>query len=526
MHRFTTKYADRLVGTLSGFDRLVFRGTLRRLSFVEGLRGYLSARTVLLKEFGAHAQAVTEQIKQACLAAAKARELPVEYLGSAQTSKEEVARKIAQERGVTEGPVCLLTSVEPFVGFDIYRNAKTKRLELTSRYRKCLHYYWYEIHPECGFLNIRLRTWFPFDVQICLNGREWLARQLDQAGLAYERHDNCFTQVADFARAQALLEAQLRTDWPTLLDGLAQTVNPRREELFGDYCPGYYWSTYQSEWATDLVFADPESLRRLYPLLVRHGMTTLASADVLRFLGRQVPAQGKVPGTIRAEVTSDVKRRAEGVRIKHRVNGNAVKAYDKAYTAERAVLRAETTLNNVADLKVYRPKEGGLEEDKQWRPLRRGIADLQRRAQVSQAANERYLDALSSVDDGATLAERLEPVTAPTTWKGKRVRGLRPFTAADMALLEGVSRGEFTLNGLRNRDLRQVLYGDESAIPAEEVRRRAGRITRQLRLLRAHGLLQKVPQTHRYQVTPQGREIITALLTARHTPVAQLAKAA
>jgi hypothetical protein len=526
MHGFTTKYADRLVGTLSGFDRLVFRGTLRRLAFVEGLQVYLSARKVLLKEFGAHAQAVTERVKEAALAAAHTAQVPVQYLASAATSKEEVARRIAQERGVTAGPVCLLTSVEPFLGFDIYRNAKTKRLQLVSRYRKGLHYYWYTLHPECGFLNVRLRTWFPFDVQVCLNGREWLARQLDGAGIGYERHDNCFTDVADFARAQALLDTQLRTEWPTLLDGLAQTVNPLQKELFGDFCPGCYWSTYQSEWATDLVFADPATLRRLYPLLVRHGMTTLGSPDVLRFLGRHVPASGAVPGTIRAEVTSDVKRRAEGVRIKHRVNSNSVKAYDKAYTGERAVLRAETTLNDVSDLKVYRPKEGGPEEEREWRPMRRGIADLQRRAQVSQAANERYLEALSSVDDGATLEERLCGVTAPATWRGKRVRALRPFAADDMALLAAVSRGEFTINGLRNRDLRPLLYGEESGVPAEEVRRRAGRVTRQLRLLRAHGLIQKVAQTHRYQVTPHGREIITAILSARQTPVTQLAKAA
>jgi hypothetical protein len=526
MHRFTTKYADRLVGTLSGFDRLVFRGTLRRLSFVDGLRGYLSARSVLLKEFGAHAEAVTQRIQRACLAAARAWELPAQYLASAQTSKEEMARQIAQERGVSEGPICLLSCVEPFVGFDIYRNREKRRLELVSRYRKCLHYYWYEFHPECGFLNVRLRTWFPFDLQVCLNGREWLSRQLDRAGLAYERHDNCFTDVADFAQAQALLDAQLRTDWPSLLEGLAERINPLRAELFGDLCPGYYWSTYQSEWATDLVFADPESLRRLYPLLVRHGMTTLSSPDVLRFLGHKLTAAGGIHGNFGGAVESSVKTRVEGVRIKHQVNANGVKAYDKAYTAERAVLRAETTLNNVSDLKVYRPKEGGPEEEKEWRPLRKGVADLQRRAQVSQAANERYLEALASVDDGATLEERLRSVTAPATWRGQRVRALQPFAAADMALLAAVSRGEFTINGLRNRDLRPLLYGDESAVPPEEVRRRAGRVTRQLRLLRAHGLLQKVPHTHRYQVTTRGREIITALLTARHTPIAQLAKAA
>jgi hypothetical protein len=526
MHRFTQKYAACLAGVLSGFDRLVFRGTLRRLAYVEGLRDYLWEQQVLLKEFGAHAQAVSERVKAACLAAAHTAQLPVQYLASADTSKEEVARKIAHERGVTTGPVCLLTCVEPFLGYDIYRNATTQRLELVRRSRKCLHYYWYEIHPECGFLNIRLRTWFPFDVQVCLNGREWLARQLDQAGVAYERADNCFTHVADFAQAQALLDAQLQTPWPTLLDGLARTVHPQCAELCGDFGRGYYWSTYQSEWATDLVFTDPAALRRLYPLLLRHGMTTLGSGDVLRFLGRQVGPTGRVPATVRAEVTSDVKTRVEGVRIKHRVNTNSVKAYDKAYTAARAVLRAETTLNDVSDLKVYRPKEGGPEAEKAWRTLRKGVADLHRRAQVSQAANERYLDALASVDDGATLEERLRPVTAPTTWKGKRVRALQPFAAADLALLAAVSRGEFTVNGLRNRDLRRLLYGEDSAVAPEEVRRRAGRVTRQLRLLRAHGLLQKVPHTHRYQVTAQGREIITAILTARHTPIAQLALAA
>src|ERR1051325_2776450 len=268
MHRFTEKYADRLAGVLSGCDRIVFRGTLRRLAYLSGLKDYLWERKVLLKDFGAHAQAVSERVKEACLAPAKAQGVPIRYLASAETSKEEVARQFAQEQGVTTGPVCVLTCVEPFMGFDIYRNAETKKLELVSRMRKCLHYYWYELHPQCGFLGARLRTWFPFDLQICLNGREWLARQLDAAGLRYERHDNCFAWVEDFSKAQALLDAQLQTCWPTLLEGLADKLNPLREPLFGDFCPGYYWTTYQSVWATDLVFTDlvftdPAELRRL-----------------------------------------------------------------------------------------------------------------------------------------------------------------------------------------------------------------------------------------------------------------------
>lgn len=527
MSRFTTKYADCLAGVLSGFDRLVFRGTLRRLSYVEGLRSYLRERRVLLKDFGAHAEATTARVKAAVLATAEAAAVPHEYLRSADTSKEETARRIARERGVTGGPICLLSCVEPFVGYDIYRNKKSQKLELVSRYRKCLHYYWYEFHPECGFLGARLRSWFPFDVQICLNGREWLARQMDQAGLGYQRADNCFTQVGDFPAAQALLDAQLTSDWATLLTGIVAPLFPLREELFGEQCPdGYYWTTRQSEWATDLVFHDPAVLRRLYPLLLRHGMTTLGSSDVLRFLGRKVPLQGAVPGTITAEVTSDVKARPEGVRLKHRVNSNSVKVYDKAYAAESAVLRVESTLNHVADLRAYRPKEGGPAEELAWRPLRKGIADLHRRAELSQAANDRYLEALTSVDDRTTLEECLTSITAPTTWRGKRVRALSPFAPADLELLAAVSRGEFTVTGLRNRELRVLLYGEEEDVSPEEIRRRAGRVTRQLRLLRAHGLLQKVPKTHRYQVTAGGRQILTAILSARHTPIARLALAA
>ena len=112
--------------------------------------------------------------------------------------------------------------------------------------------------------------------------------------------------MEDFAQAQALLDAQLRTDWPTLLEGLAQRVNPLRAELFGDFCPGYYWSTYQSEWATDLVFADPASLRRLYPLLVRHGMTHPGERRRAAVPGAaSAGSKAAVPGTIRAEVTSE-----------------------------------------------------------------------------------------------------------------------------------------------------------------------------------------------------------------------------
>jgi hypothetical protein len=101
---------------------------------------------------------------------------------------------------------------------------------------------------------------------------------------------------------------------------------------------------------------------------------------------------------------------------------------------------------------------------------------------------------------------------------------LNPLGAADAALLTAVSRHEFLINGLRNRDLRRVLFGADATTP-EEQRRRSGVVTRQLRLLRTHGLIHKVPKTHRYLVSETGRKAITALLAARHASTEYLTSA-
>ncbi len=321
------------------------------------------------------------------------------------------------------------------------------------------------------------------------------------------------------------MDRQLKVDWPQLLNEIAQQLNPIHNEVFAKYPLGYYWSTYQSEWASDVVFREAATLRRLQPRLLRHGMTALGCTDVMRFLGRRIPRNGEVPKRFHGEVVSDVKEREEGVRLKHYVNGNSEKLYDKAYTAVGSVLRPECTIHQVEDLRAYRPKEGDPDGPLAWRPMRRGIADLHRRAEVSQKANERYLDALASVDESATVAELVEGLTRPVNWNGQRVRALRPLDAQDSALLEAVGRGEFVINGLRNRDLQRLLFDTQPGSP-QEAKRRSAQVSRKLRMLRAHGLLQKVSRTHRYQVTAAGRKAITAILTARQASVAELTKAA
>jgi hypothetical protein len=479
MHEFIAKHEEQITGILSGFDRLVFRGTLRSIAHAGGMKQYLWANQILLKDFGAHVERVSREIKEASLAEAASLGRPVQYLSSSQVSKEDIARGIASREGIRDGLVCVLSCVEPCWSYEIHRNREAKKLELEPRRRKCLFLYQYWQHPVFGFMNARIQTWFPFAAQICLNGREWLARKL----------------------------------------------NPIHKRIFRQWPLTYYWSTCQSEWAIDLVFPQPEDLRRLYPRLVHHGMTTFGSADVMRFLGRRVPASGEVPRGFSGEIVGDLKQRQEGVRIKHSINGNSVKLYDKAYTPVGSVLRAEMTMHNGADIRVYRPKENHPDGAMDWRVMRRGIADLNRRAEVSRKAAERYLDALASVDEDTTLEDLIRRLEQPKQWKGRRVRALRPFSSGDSALLEAVSRGEFTVNGFRNRDLQARLFAKPACNECER-RRRSAWVGRQLRLLRAHGVILKVTGTHRYQLTVAGRKAATAILTALHSTVRQLSPAA
>lgn len=520
MNQFITKLAGQVEGVIHGFDRLVFRGTLRRLCYPNGMEWYLYQNHVLHKDYGKHVEAISQRVRKAAEESMRAVGRTVLYLKSCRTDKNEVARKIAAEQKIDSGPVCALSCVEPIQSFRMKKNEKGKLEPVVDR-RQGLVVYHYSIHREFGWMNARIQTWFPMPIQICLNGREWLARQMDREGLHYQRHDNCFSWLENYERAQKLAHEQLKVNWPRLLDEIAEDLSPLHEEIFRHYETEYYWGCEQSEWATDLVLNNPGKFERMYPQLIRHSMVNLSCTDVMRFLGRKIKPEGVVPERFTGEVGSNLKRRREGIRVKFEMNGNLVKAYDKAKTDRVVVLRAaETTINHPDGFQSYRTKQGDAEGEQQWRPMRKGIADLYRRAEVSQACNDRFLNALAAVDNSHTVQEITSEIQQPVKWKQRRVRALRPW-AEDRALLEAIHNGKFSLNGFRNRDLQSVLFPAATG-GKPEARRRTGKVSRHLRMLRAHGLIQKVPNTHRYQITDKGRSISVAVLTASSTTVETL----
>jgi len=554
MENFLQRHAGSVTGMLSGFDRVRLRGTIRLLANSNGLAAVLSYLGILLKDFKTYAMDLSEQLKSASLEVAMSAQRPVVYLSSSRLSKEDLARQIAHRDKIESGLICVLTAVEPCWSFHVRRDPAQKKLVLESSWRKCLHLYHYFMHPTLGFMHARVQSWLPFNVHVCINGREWLARQMEQAGMSYRRSDNCFTWIDDPARAQALFDDQLKVDWASMLDGVLQQAHPANTRMFPRRPMNYYWSADESEWASDVMFKDARALSAVYPMLVRHGIQNLSGRDIMRFLGRRDPFGGGW-GAFKGEVVSDLKQRKEGMRLKHRVNANSIKMYDK----QGSVLRVETTINNTRDFKVYRAADGqetpvqetpvqeapaaGISSVQppvvqspvvqspvvqspvakaKWRPMRKGVSDMHRRSQVCQAANERYLQAMASVQDKTSLKELAEPLCRAVKWNDRSVRGLNPLSEKDATLLEHAGRGEFTLNGFRNRDLRRLLF-DTPPADEKQARRQSAAVTRMIRMLRAHGLVHKVPKTHRYVVSGHGRTTITALLCARHADAATLA---
>ena len=520
MHVFLQRHRNSVTGMLSGFDRLRFRGSLRMLCHKGGFASFLRIIGVKLAEFGQWVEQTTAGIRDATERVARKAGRPLEYLSNPSVSKEEVARQIAAADGIERGLICVLSCVEPCFSYSVYGRGSP---QLRAGTRRCLHYYHYLIDPYFGFMHVRVQSWMPMSMHVCVNGREWLARRMDQTRMGYRRADNCFTALENPRAAQALFDQMRRTDWPAQLNRLAEVANPFYRAALGACRQEYYWSTEESEWASDVMFQKPQLLARVYPSLIRHGMLNLASREVLRFLGRKAVDGQKFNGKLKAEVSTELRQRVEGVRIKHRVASNSIKMYDK----QGSVLRVETTINKPRDMKVYRPKEGDEQGKRDWRPLRKGVADLWRRGELCQAANERYLQSMAAASDPAALGALCEPLCRPVRWqpgkaRASRVRGLNPLATEDATLLEAVNRGEFVIGGFRNRDLRELLYCGKPA-DANESRRRSGVVTRKLRLLRAHGLIRKVPRTHRYMVTEDGRVQLTAILTARAADAAKLA---
>jgi hypothetical protein len=512
MKRFIERFRSSILGVLSGFDRLMFRGHLEGLVYPKGLMNYLWERRVLWKDFASWAKERTDALKARTEEDAARLGQEVVRIARPSDKKEKLARKVQLTQGITDGTVAFFSCLEPCQIWKVRGNRKARKLVPVWSRGQCLHLYRYIDDPRFGFMHVRLQTWFPFTIQVWMNGREFLRRALSREGLAFQMYDNSFTFLEDWPRAQRLMDKMLDLDWIRILNGFANQAFPMRRRLLGDI--DYRWSVFQSEWATDVTFDSEATLNRLFPALVRHALATSDTARVLHYLGQPVTAAGTAYANLRKEVATRLVRRAEGTCIKHCVGFNGIKAYNKGRN-----LRDEATINDPRGFKVFRCAQGG-DGTKDWRTLRSGVADLKRRAEVSQGIVERYLDHQATACTDQPLGNLLAGLSKPVTWKKARLRAL-DLPGKDRFLADLLADPAVAINGVRNSELRERLRAAGRAAGKTD-RQLSGMATRLLRLLRAHGIIRKVSKSHRYQLTDVGRLAVSAVKSALAASVEKL----
>ncbi len=364
--------------------------------------------------------------------------------------------------------------------------------------------YFYFLDPQLGLIHIRLTTWFPFTVQVYVNGHSWLARQMIEKRLGFTQRDNAFTALDHPQAAQALADAFVDQDWRKILHRLVRQVNPlMRQAWFRGLC--YYWVVDQAEFSTDLIFTGREALAGLYPRLLAHAVVNFAAKDILTFLGRRY--HPRFDGEI---LTHCQKGRWPGARVKHRMKNNWLKMYDKF----GVVLRIETVINDPREFRVrrLRTRDGRLEMV--WCPMNKGVNNLYRYRELALASNRRYLDALAVVDDPKPAYSQVEELTEPVVVSGRSHAGFNPASPGDVRLFRAVLAGENLLHGFRNADIRAALYG-----PTEDVgerRRQSRAVGRMLKRLHVRGLIAKVPHSHRWHVSKKGQQVLGAVVQLYH----------
>jgi hypothetical protein len=513
MKLFVRKHAKKIKATLECFDRMLFRGYLP-IQSGWAMAQFLDQKDIRcpnLKDFlTENAARVNDHAKET----AKKLGRPFQYL-SAPTRKEDLARKMAEKEGIQHGLVCVFSVLEPCRSFAF--RFHTERPYVQPARRKCLFIYFYFMDRHFGLIHVKLQTWFPMQIQVYVNGHEWLAHKLTTNKISFTKHDNVFVQIEDWQRAQRFADRFAGLNWPRILERYARRTNPLLKDLLHGY--QHYWVTSQSEYSTDIIFQSSSDLRELFPRLLSHSTLCFGAKEVMSFLGR------KLTGNFLGEIVSDMnagvwRRRIPGARVKHRVKENWLKMYDKA----GSVLRIEMVINSPEEFKVRKRVTRRGKEVMEWVPMRKSVAYLFRYQEVSRRANRRYLDALAVVDDPMPAIQQLDEVTTrKTTASGRGVRAFNPLSRNDTLLFKAMMAGEHCIRGFSNADIRAHLEGSPHLRDLVDFpRRQSAKVSRILSHFHAHKLIAKIPRTRRWRATDRGMRVMAASLCLRDTAFPEL----
>jgi len=497
MSGLTDRYVERMSGSLKCLDRVVITGTLPTACYADGMTGFLKARGIRIFDYFEFTKPLKDRIRANAEQLAGEAGLEIEFIRKHKSfRKEERIQQILAARGNRPGLVHVFSAMETCTSYQPWHDKATQQTYLKPDSGKCLHYYFYFIDEELGLCYLRVPTWCPFRLQFYFNGHNWLARQLDQRGIGYTMLDNAFLDIDDWNQAQRLADRFNVRRLHRRLDKYAARCCPVRA-TFGET---YHWSLMQTEYATDIVFRTADDLQPLYEEITRTAIHSVKADKVATFLGR------KLHGNYQAEMGTHFHTRIEGTCIRHGMAGKAaIKMYDKF----GRILRIETTVNDVRFFRHYRQVEhrDGTSSMKQA-PMQKTIYSLPVLTDLCRAANRRYLEFVSTLEDPSDGLEKMRKLASPARDHGRSYRGFNLLAADDQELFAAIARGEHTISGLTNRALQKVLPHKTSS-----------QLSRQLKRLRTHGVIKKIGRTYKYYLTRLGQAAVVAALKIRDATV-------
>jgi hypothetical protein len=496
MMELVERYKDEIAGVLSCVDRLILQGRIPIFSYADGMTRFLTARNIKIFDFIKWAGPLTDSIKAQAEAVAAQAGLQVDFIRKKNFRKEQRIEEILKKRGRHPGLVWVFSALEPCTTY-APKYTQQRKAFLVAKDKKCLHYYFYFIDEEFGLCYLRVPTWAPFRLQFYCNLHNWLATQLNRAGIENRLLDNAFVQMADWERAQSIV------------DGFDEaTLHAKLEHWVKQYCPAlqqwgesHNWTLDTVEYATDVVFHRQRDLQAMYGEWIRTATYTVKPNDIATFLGK------KLNGNYQGEMGNRYNLRIEGTRIRHSMGMVSIKMYDKF----GQILRIETTVKDVTFFRHYREVEQrDGSKVRRFAPMKKTIYSLGALREATRASNHRYLAFVMQLEDPRVSLEKLDRVARKVSQNQRTYRGFNFFDQQDQQVLEAIGQGEFCISGMKNKTLRKLLPG-----------RSTQQVSRLIKRLRLHGLVQKTGGSYKYYLSRFGREVVAAGLRLRHFAILQ-----
>jgi hypothetical protein len=486
--------AEHVTFEVECIDRMYCNVYVPGLQFARGLVGFVHHQLGLPVASTAPLAAITHRFDKAVHTFAKAHRIPWVDFVKGQRKDDVMHQQLAvfEAAGPTEGVVFIGRAQEKT---NLFRTEKRRNPDTGQSYPWIVqttgmvnHFYFYCLDADFGPFFLKFCSYFPYNAKLCLNGHHWAQRQAAKAGIGFTAMDNAFAAVDDPATLQTICDGLGPAQIYALLDKwLARLPNPFTP---ADRAAGYRYdiSILQAEFSLTQMLDAPVTGRLFFEHVIRDNLDIGRADQVGLIFGRRIQHGRKrpTPSRFRTRIITDGVTPSLHADYKH----TTVKQYHK----EGRALRTETTINDSWDFDIGKH-----------------LVNLPALREIGFSANRRLLGIQRLDHDPIAGTQHLHHLTDPVvTDTGTTIPGLKLGQTRSHALLSALLTFRTQLAGFTNRDLRTLTAPLRGLDPGQVS---TGQITYDLRRLRAHGLIECLPHTHRYRVTDQGLQ--TALLITR-----------